>query len=132
MSRQSASSSPFGGSGIGGLRAEDAAAWERMRAGLRRELGKDVFDSWLSRLTLADATPTDVRLRAPTRFIAGWVEETYGDALRSHAARCFDPSRRVVVETRDPDERPAGAAPDAADRDRAVVAAARRCAHASA
>ncbi|MEM1313069.1 MAG: chromosomal replication initiator protein DnaA [Pseudomonadota bacterium] len=99
------------------MQAEDAAAWDRMRAGLRRDLGKDVFDSWVARLSLAGADAEAVTLHAPTRFIAEWVEETYGDALRGHAARCFDPARRLIVETADPQEAsPPAADPEPAER----------------
>lgn len=80
-----------------GTHAADAAAWERVRAAMRRQVGAAAFDSWIGRLSLGEAGPERVRIEAPTEFIANWVERDYGPSLRALAAREFGPGRRFEI-----------------------------------
>ncbi|MFT3966634.1 MAG: chromosomal replication initiator protein DnaA [Sphingobium sp.] len=59
------------------------AAWEAIRAGLRRDIGARLFDQWLRQLSLGDfCAPTGtLDLTAPSEFAANFVASNYGARL---------------------------------------------------
>ncbi len=69
----------------GGARPGDrAAAWARVRARLKAEMGEDVFSSWFGRLELDSVAHGVARLTVPTRFLKSWIDSRYADRLRVH------------------------------------------------
>jgi chromosomal replication initiator protein len=60
-----------------------AAAWEQIRAGLRRDCGARTFDGWLRPIALAgfDAECGTVRLELPSQFMADWVQTHFAERL---------------------------------------------------
>ncbi|MDP8913596.1 MAG: chromosomal replication initiator protein DnaA [Pseudomonadota bacterium] len=75
-----------------------AAAWEQVRAGLRRDCGARTFDGWLRPITLGefDHESATVALELPSQFMADWVQTHFADRL-SLAWRSLLPSVRQVV-----------------------------------
>ncbi|WP_203234650.1 chromosomal replication initiator protein DnaA [Sphingomonas solaris] len=59
------------------------AAWDAVRAGLKRTVGARTFDGWLKPVTLVgfDAEAATVRLAAPSDFMASWVETHFAEQL---------------------------------------------------
>ena len=77
------------------------AAWESIRAGLRRDCGARTFDNWLKPARLAGFDEEDgvVRIALPSEFMANWVDTHYSERLL-HAWRAHLPQvRRVIVLT---------------------------------
>ncbi len=60
-----------------------AAAWDSIRAGLRRDCGARLFDHWLKPIALAgvDEDGRRVLLTLPSEFMANWVSAHYADRL---------------------------------------------------
>jgi chromosomal replication initiator protein len=69
-----------------------SAAWESIRANLRRSIGARTFDGWLRPLTLGecDLAGGAVVLNAPSEFMANWVNTHFIDHLR-HGWRALLP-----------------------------------------
>ncbi|MGE3745401.1 MAG: chromosomal replication initiator protein DnaA [Sphingomonadaceae bacterium] len=59
------------------------AAWAAVRAGLRKTIGARTFDGWLKPLVLTgfDQSSGEIRLTAPSGFMANWVETHFADHL---------------------------------------------------
>jgi chromosomal replication initiator protein len=59
------------------------AAWDMIRAGLRRDLGARTFDGWLKPAELGrlDAESGELDLVMPSQFMADWVRSHFGDRL---------------------------------------------------
>ncbi|HET7816224.1 MAG TPA: chromosomal replication initiator protein DnaA [Sphingomicrobium sp.] len=59
------------------------AAWESIRAGLRRDLGARTFDGWLKPAELGAFEPDAgaLDLVMPSQFMADWVRSHFGDRL---------------------------------------------------
>ena len=59
------------------------AAWEAIRAGLRRDLGARTFDGWLkpAELGVLDGESGELTLIMPSQFMADWVRSHFGDRL---------------------------------------------------
>ncbi|MPT47799.1 MAG: chromosomal replication initiator protein DnaA [Sphingobium sp.] len=59
-------------------------AWERLRVGLRQDVGARLFDQWLKPLALGDYCELSgtLDLHAPTEFSANFVAGQFGDRLR--------------------------------------------------
>jgi chromosomal replication initiator protein len=59
------------------------AAWESIRAGLRRDCGARTFDGWLKPAELGDfdADSGALDLVMPSLFMADWVRSHFGDRL---------------------------------------------------
>ena len=77
--------------------AEDVAAWARVRESLRAESGARNFDTWLAPLALIGGEGDQVRLAAPSAFLADWVASNFADKLRAHWAAQRPGTRQVVV-----------------------------------
>ena len=60
-----------------------AAAWESIRAGLRRDCGARLFDHWLKPIALAGVGDDgrSVLLTLPSEFMANWVTSHYAERL---------------------------------------------------
>ena len=74
-----------------------AAAWESIRAGLRRDCGARTFDGWLRPIALGgfDADSATLTLELPSQFMADWVQTHYAERL-ALAWRATLPSVRHV------------------------------------
>ena len=59
------------------------AAWESIRAGLRRDCGARTFDGWLRPIALGglDAESGALRLELPSQFMADWVQTHFAERL---------------------------------------------------
>ncbi len=59
------------------------AAWDMIRAGLRRDLGARTFDGWLkpAELGALDAESGELDIVMPSQFMADWVRSHFGDRL---------------------------------------------------
>ena len=59
------------------------AAWDMIRAGLRRDLGARTFDGWLKPAELGglDAESGELDIVMPSQFMADWVRSHFGDRL---------------------------------------------------
>ena len=59
------------------------AAWETIRAGLRRDLGARTFDGWLKPAELGSFEPDcgGLDLVMPSQFMADWVRSHFGERL---------------------------------------------------
>ena len=60
-----------------------AAAWEVIRANLRRDCGARTFDGWLRPIALGsyDAGSGTIRLELPSQFMADWVQTHFAERL---------------------------------------------------
>ena len=59
------------------------AAWESIRAGLRRDCGARTFDGWLKPAELGNFEPEsgELELALPSQFMADWVRNHFGERL---------------------------------------------------
>jgi chromosomal replication initiator protein len=59
------------------------AAWDSIRAGLRRDLGARTFDGWLKPAGLGDLDPDtgSLDIVMPSQFMADWVSSHFGERL---------------------------------------------------
>ncbi len=59
------------------------AAWESIRAGLRRDVGARSFDGWLKPASLGpfDGESGEIEIHMPSQFMADWVTSHFGDRL---------------------------------------------------
>ena len=59
------------------------AAWDVIRAGLRRDLGARTFDGWLKPAEIGafDADTGELAIVMPSKFMADWVSSHFGDRL---------------------------------------------------
>ena len=60
------------------------AAWEAIRAGLRRDCGARTFDGWLKPAELGEFNPDtgSLELVMPSQFMADWVKSHFGERLQ--------------------------------------------------
>ncbi|HEV2817667.1 MAG TPA: chromosomal replication initiator protein DnaA [Allosphingosinicella sp.] len=60
-----------------------AAAWESIRANLRRDCGARTFDGWLRPIALGGFDPDSgaLRLQLPSQFMADWVQTHFAERL---------------------------------------------------
>jgi chromosomal replication initiator protein len=74
------------------------AAWEAIRAGLRRDCGARTFDGWLRPIALGafDAEHGSLRLELPSQFMADGVQTHFAERL-ALAWRSAIPSVRDIV-----------------------------------
>ncbi|MBT4880894.1 MAG: chromosomal replication initiator protein DnaA [Alphaproteobacteria bacterium] len=60
-----------------------AEQWGRVRTRLRRELGEDIYASWLKPLQLDACTDSHVSMAVPTRFMRDWVMTHYAERIHT-------------------------------------------------
>ena len=75
----------------------DQQAWARVRDGLKAESGERNFDTWLAPLALIGSDGDQVRLAAPSAFLADWVATHYADRLRQQWIAQRPSTRQVTV-----------------------------------
>jgi chromosomal replication initiator protein len=75
-------------------------AWESIRVSLRRSCGERMFDGWLKSLTLEswDLDSGEVRLAAPSAFLATWVQSHYADQISAAWRAMLPQIRHVAIE----------------------------------
>ena len=59
-----------------------AAAWARIRARLRQDVGDVEYKTWLRQMTLEGTEDDTAIVSLPTRFLRDWVRDHYGDRLK--------------------------------------------------
>jgi chromosomal replication initiator protein len=76
------------------------AAWDGIRASLRKSCGERIFDGWLKPLRLAgcDADLGEVRLSAPSAFMATWVQNHFAEQISAAWKAMLPQVRHVVIE----------------------------------
>jgi chromosomal replication initiator protein len=74
------------------------AAWDSIRAGLRRDCGARTFDGWLRPIALGGLDPdgATLRLELPSQFMADWVQTHFAERL-TLAWRATLPSIRDIA-----------------------------------
>jgi len=87
-----------GGIGAGQLPFE--AAWDGIRTSLRKSCGERIFDGWLKPLRLAacDADSGEVRLAAPSAFMATWVQNHFAEQIGAAWKAMLPQVRHVIIE----------------------------------
>lgn len=66
-----------------GVAAALDGAWQTISAGLRRDLGAQIFGQWIKPIKLAqfDSVSGDLQLVMPSEFASNWVRERYAERL---------------------------------------------------
>ncbi len=74
-----------------------AAAWEKVRTGLRRDLGHQIYGQWIKPITLAEYNSQNgqLDLEFPSEFMMKWVRDRYGERL-SLAWKSIEPAVQVL------------------------------------
>ena len=69
--------------GVGADQLPVEAAWDSIRTSLRKSCGERIFDGWLKPLKLAACDPDsgEVRLAAPSAFMATWVQNHFSEQI---------------------------------------------------
>jgi len=110
-----------------GLNAEQLpfeAAWDGIRTSLRKSCGERIFDGWLKPLRLAacDSDSGEVRLAAPSAFMATWVQNHFAEQIGAAWKAMLPQVRHVIIEASA--DAPARSAIDAAPNPEPEVKAA--------
>ncbi|MBR0855456.1 DnaA N-terminal domain-containing protein [Bradyrhizobium liaoningense] len=81
---------------------------------LLKRFGEEIFQSWLGKLAVVSIERDELVLQAPTRFVAGWVENNFTEAILD-AWRVQSPglSRLRVIQAPTPIAPKRGENPDA-------------------
>ena len=90
---------PAGGQRVDAMeRGALQAAWESLRAGLRRDCGARTFDGWLRPIALGNFDPDSgaLRLELPSQFMADWVQTHFSERL-TLAWRAVCPAVRHIA-----------------------------------
>ena len=76
------------------------AAWEAIRLALKRNCGERIFDGWLKPLTLGecDSESGEVRLCAPSAFMAEWVQSHFAEQITAAWRAMLPHITRVTIE----------------------------------
>src|SRR5688572_25964114 len=76
-----------------------AAAWEGIRAGLRRDCGARTFDGWLRPIALGafDPDSATLHLELPSQFMADWVQTHFAERLALAWKAACPAVRRIAV-----------------------------------
>ena len=80
---------------------ELVAAWESIRAGLRRDCGPRTFDGWLRPIRLGqfNADTATLTLELPSQFMADWVQTHFADRLALAWRSTMPAIRGLVIAT---------------------------------
>ena len=68
--------------------------WNRFLSALSKNMDKELFDTWITPLSLADVTKLDnsfllISLLAPSRFVADHIEANHVDLVKKHLESAF-------------------------------------------
>ncbi len=76
------------------------SVWAAVRTGLRKTIGARTFDGWLKPLAFTSFDPVsgELRLSAPSSFMANWVETHFHDHLLQAWHAMLPAVRQLVVE----------------------------------
>ncbi len=74
-------------------------AWEAVRTSLRRSIGARSFDHWLKPVSFGSfcAKDGELRLEAPSEFMASWVRAHHGDRLLQAWKATYPAVRAVTI-----------------------------------
>ena len=89
----------------------DQVCWERARARLKAELGKDLYANWFARMELETRERGRLLLSVPTRFLKTWIETHYIDTLRKVCTEEFEDVSDVRLRIRSAERLQAPAVP---------------------
>ncbi len=86
--------------GLGTDQLPVEAAWDSIRSSLRKSCGERIFDGWLKPLKLAACDPDsgEVRLAAPSAFMATWVQNHFSEQIGAAWRAMLPQVRHVVIE----------------------------------
>jgi chromosomal replication initiator protein len=86
--------------GVGADQLPVEAAWDSIRSSLRKSCGERIFDGWLKPLKLAACDPDsgEVRLAAPSAFMATWVQNHFSEQIGAAWRAMLPQVRHVVIE----------------------------------
>ena len=98
MPGKSMNANASSGVGAGGA-APLQAAWEAIRAGLRRDCGARTFDGWLRPIALGAHDPESgtLRLELPSQFMADWVQTHFAERLALAWRAALPDVRQIVI-----------------------------------
>ncbi|MFT4359531.1 DnaA N-terminal domain-containing protein, partial [Bartonella bacilliformis] len=80
---------------------EGAAAFARVMAQLKTQVGIEAYTSWFGRLKLSEYNRNLVKLSVPTAFLRSWINNHYGSLLTSLWKQENSAILRVEVIVRD-------------------------------
>lgn len=75
-------------------------AWENVLELMRKQLGEAEVKSWLEKLQLVGLEQETVLYRAPTKFMADWIETHYKLKLEQSWQASGHPVKKIKVETK--------------------------------
>ena len=56
-------------------------SWEKIQIEMKQKFGKDIYDSWLRKISLEEEFNNYILLSVTTRFIRDWVTSRYLDQI---------------------------------------------------
>ena len=68
--------------------AQENIKWELIQEDFKTKFGKEVFESWLKKMSLLEINSDNLKISVPTRFIRDWITSRYLDnviqVIKSH------------------------------------------------
>ena len=55
--------------------------WNIIQVEMRNKLGRDIYESWLKKISFIDEFNNYILLSVPTRFIRDWITSRYLDQI---------------------------------------------------
>ena len=56
-------------------------SWEKVQAEMKEKFGKDIFESWLRKISFVEELNNYILLSVSTRFIRDWITSRYLDQI---------------------------------------------------
>ena len=56
-------------------------SWEKIQKEMKEKLGKDIYESWLRKISFIEEFNNYILLSVPTRFIRDWITSRYLDQI---------------------------------------------------
>ena len=56
-------------------------SWEKIQAEMKEKFGKDIYESWLRKISLEEEFSNYILLSVTTRFIRDWITSRYLDQI---------------------------------------------------
>ena len=56
-------------------------SWEKIQTEMKEKFGKDIFESWLRKISFVEEFNNYVLLSVSTRFIRDWITSRYLDQI---------------------------------------------------